>query len=55
VAETKPWFIGEFGSDGVNKGEDRQNRSGWRDRNKLTATSTSGRSRSTDTATQRTA
>lgn len=34
---TKPWFIGEFGSDGVNKGEDSQNRSGWRDRDKLTA------------------
>ncbi len=34
---TKPWFIGEFGSDGVNKGEDPQNRSGWRDRGKLTA------------------
>lgn len=33
----KPWFIGEFGSDGVNKGEDPQNRSGWRDRDKLTA------------------
>lgn len=33
----KPWFIGEFGSDGVNKGEDKQNRSGWRDRDKLTA------------------
>lgn len=35
--KTKPWFIGEFGSDGVNKGEDPQNRSGWRDRDKLTA------------------
>ncbi|MDM8006304.1 MAG: carboxypeptidase-like regulatory domain-containing protein [Phycisphaerae bacterium] len=34
---TKPWFIGEFGSDGVNKGEDPQKRSGWRDRDKLTA------------------
>ncbi len=34
--KTKPWFIGEFGSDGVNKGEDPQNRSGWRDRDKLT-------------------
>jgi hypothetical protein len=33
----KPWFIGEFGSDGVNKGEDPQKRSGWRDRDKLTA------------------
>jgi hypothetical protein len=35
--KTKPWFIGEFGSDGVNKGEDPQKRSGWRDRDKLTA------------------
>lgn len=34
---TKPWFIGEFGSDGVNQKEDPQKRSGWRDRNKLTA------------------
>ena len=33
----KPWFIGEFGSDGVNKGEDPQKRSGWRDRDKLTS------------------
>jgi hypothetical protein len=32
---TKPWFIGEFGSDGVNKGEDPEKRSGWRDRDKL--------------------
>jgi hypothetical protein len=35
--KTKPWFIGEFGSDGVNKGEDPEKRSGWRDRDKLTA------------------
>ncbi len=35
--KTKPWFIGEYGSDGVAKGEDPQNRSGWRDRDKLTA------------------
>jgi hypothetical protein len=34
---SKPWFIGEFGSDGVTPSEDPQKRSGWRDRDKLTA------------------
>lgn len=34
--KTKPWFIGEFGSDAVDKGEDPLKRSGWRDREKLT-------------------
>lgn len=34
---TKPWFIGEFGSDGVQTGEDPERRSGWRDRGKMTA------------------
>lgn len=34
--KTKPWFIGEFGSDGVNQKEDPMARSGWNDRGKLT-------------------